>query len=76
MGKFSLDVLSQPANFDHQLNLVVKVFREIGEKKRFVVEQKCGIRFHEKNGFRGNIVVQLLGMLDVIATDADNFHFF
>src|SRR5690554_1209886 len=71
------DIFSKAVDLDHQLGLVMHLFREIGQEKGLSVLQQGRIGFHEKHGvfvFHQPLHLSIMGR--VVKSDGKNFHAF
>ena len=74
LGKFGLYGTAVFTHPQHQFAFVVQVFGEVGIIKGPVGQQQGGGRLHEDQRLRRHRVVELFGVVDVIATNTENFH--
>jgi hypothetical protein len=74
MGKLLADGFAKLVDPHHKLCLVMDVIGEIRVKEGCIIPQEGAVRFHEKHWLLWKRVVEFFGVVDVVATDADDFH--
>jgi hypothetical protein len=67
-------MFSIAANAQHDFQFMVHIAQMIGEKKGLSVAYQRAFWLHKHNGLGGNVVVELSGVLRIIAANANDFH--
>src|SRR3569833_443292 len=73
-GEFLADMLAFFTNLQHDLDLVVDIFRKIRMIKRLILAEQSRIRLHKYHRDGRNGIIQLFGMFGIIAADSDYLH--